>query len=342
MDTEPTAGGILKKRGEGGYGRFRIPGLICMDSGKLLVCYECRRDDGEAGLGSDWASSDIAMKTSSDGGRTWSKDEILALGHEKNVNNPVMFADGSKVLLLYHEAYRRAFCRRSGDGGRTWTAPEEITEALRTPDYDWTAAACGPGHGTVLSTGRYVVPVWMCANHIDPLAHHPSVLSTLYSDDRGVTWHLGEMIDKTYMKDPSETALVELADGTVMINIRHEAPRRRRMIAYSADGSKGWHGFHFEEMLPDPICMGGMAAKNGTAYFVNCCSETKRRHLTVYRTCDGAVWENLAMISEPAGYSDIAVSPDGTQLYVIYEESADPDFRLAFAAFDISKRRKAL
>lgn len=325
----------LKKEGEDGYGHFRIPGLICLDSGKILVYYECRRDSSTlAGLGGDWAPSDIAVRMSTDGGRTWSEDEILADGRGKNVNNPVMFADQSEVHFIWHEGYGRTFYRKSTDEGKTWGIPEEITDALKTPDYDWTVVACGPGHGTVLSSGRYVVPVWMCSNHDNPMAHHPSVLSTLYSDDRGRTWHLGELIHKDYMKDPSETALAELADGTVMINIRHEASRRRRMIAYSGNGSGGWHGFHFEEALPDPVCMGGMAARDGKVCFVNCNSEEKRENLTVYRTRDGAVWEKSAVVSEFSGYSDIAVSPDGTKLYLFYEEFSARSCNLVFAALD--------
>lgn len=327
----------LKKQGQDGYGLFRIPGLICLESGKLLAYYESRKDNHAAsGLESDWAPSDIAMRSSVDGGKTWSAEEILATGGSRNVNNPVMFADQSEIHFIYHQSYNRTFSRRSTDEGLTWSEPAEITEALKTPDYDWTVVACGPGHGTVLRNGRYVVPVWMCSNHENPAMHQPSILTTLCSDDKGRSWHLGELIDQEYMKDPSETALAELPDGTVMINIRHESPQRRRMIAYSSNGFTGWHGFHFEEALPDPICMGGMAAHGGNIYFVNCNSETERRNLTVFKTRDGAVWEKLAVISKPAGYSDLAVSPDGKKLYIFYEEFSAASRNLVFAVLDLT------
>ena len=326
---------ILKKAYDD-YGRFRIPGIVCLDSGKLLVYYECRKDQyAKTGMESDWAPSDVGMKSSVDGGKTWSPDVILARGNGENTNNPVMFADGKTVVFIYHIAYFRTFCRRSLDEGETWDEPVEITDVLRVPDRKWTVAACGPGHGTVLADGRYVVPIWIVSNPEDPKAHHPAVLSMLYSDDRGLSWKLGDIIDKDYMGNPTETCLAQLADGTVMINIRQHSVRPRRMIAYSAGGISKWHGFHLEEALPDPVCMAGMVAHDGKVYFVNCHSETQRRELTVFETVDGAMWKPLAVVSEPAGYADVAVSPDGTRLYVFYEEFTPEEKYLTFAVLDL-------
>ena len=108
---------ILKKAYDD-YGRFRIPGIVCLDSGKLLVYYECRKDQyAKTGMESDWAPSDVGMKSSVDGGKTWSPDVILARGNGENTNNPVMFADGKTVVFIYHIAYFRTFCRRSLDEG---------------------------------------------------------------------------------------------------------------------------------------------------------------------------------------------------------------------------------
>ena len=147
------------------------------------------------------------------------------------------------------------------------------------------------------------------------------MISTIYSDDKGKTWKLGELINKEYLINPSETALAELADGSVMLNIRHESARKRRVIAYSDTGVDGWHNIHFEESLADPVCMGSMTAHNGKVYFVNCNSEDKRINLTLYESTDNtATWKELAMISSAAGYSDIAVSPDGSKVYILFEE----------------------
>lgn len=307
----------LKRYRTEGYDNFRIPGIVCTESGKILVYYESRKS------ASDWAAIDIAMKESTDGGKTWSEDKVLACGEGKTVDNPVMFADGREIVFMWQEEYHRTFYRKSYDEGASFSEPIEITESTRTAEYDWTVIACGPGHGTVLKNGRYIVPVWLCSNHSNPKAHHPSIISTLYSDDKGRTWKLGELLGKN-LADPSETALAQLEDGSVMINVRHECSTKRRAIAFSPDGSGSWSELYFEEALPDPTCMAGMISRDGKVYFVNCSSETDRRNLTIHISDDsGKSWKKAAVLSDPAGYSDIAMSPDGSRIYVFFEEFDD-------------------
>ena len=319
---------VFKQKGQDGYKFFRIPGLVCTASGKLLAYYECRRDI------SDWAIIDIAVKTSVDEGESWSEDKILVHGNGKTVNNPVMFVDKSELLFMWQEEYHRTFYRKSYDEGDTWGEVIEITESLRTPDYNWTVIACGPGHGTVLSNGRYIIPVWMCSNFEDLKAHHPSVISTIYSDDKGKTWKVGEIIGRDLFVNPSETALVELADGQVMVNIRHESAVKRRGIAYSSDGGEHWGKPYFEDALPDPVCMGSMVAYGDLVYFTNCNSEKDRINLTLYVTKNkGRSWEKLKQISEIGGYSDVTVSPDGKQIYIIYDQFSSKVSDLMFTAY---------
>ena len=305
----------VKQDSVNGYDLHRIPGLICTESGKLLAYYECRKTED------DWAAIDIALKTSTDGGEIWSSDRVLVEGKGKNVNNPVMLADGADILFMWQEEYHRTFCRKSFDEGETWGEITEITESLRTKEYPWTVIACGPGHGTVLKSGRYIVPVWLCSNLKDPKAHAPSLISTIYSDNKGMSWKLGELIRRKELINPSETSLAQLTDGRVMLNIRHMSEQRRRVIAYSDSGVSDWYDLRFEESLPDPICMGSLVAHEDKVYFFNCNSEDKREKLTLYESCDkGMTWNEIIMVSQAAGYSDIAVSPDGSKIYIFFEE----------------------
>ena len=75
------------------------------------------------------------------------------------------------------------------DDGKTFTEPVEITSAFEAfrPSYDWKVLATGPGHGIRLSNGRLLVPVWLSSG-TGGHAHRPSVVSVVYSDDRGRTW----------------------------------------------------------------------------------------------------------------------------------------------------------
>ena len=174
----------------------------------------------------------------------------------------------------------------------------------------------------------------MCSNFEDLKAHHPSVISTIYSDDKGKTWKVGEIIGRDLFVNPSETALVELADGQVMVNIRHESAVKRRGIAYSSDGGEHWGKPYFEDALPDPVCMGSMVAYGDLVYFTNCNSEKDRINLTLYVTKNkGRSWEKLKQISEIGGYSDVTVSPDGKQIYIIYEQFSSKVSDLMFTAY---------
>lgn len=303
---------ILETNHLGGYEYYRIPGIIFTEKGSLIACYECRQEK------QDWGNIDIAMRRSTNGGKTWSDRVILVPGSGETANNPIMFSDEGQIILMYQIMYRRTFLRRSFDDGLTWGAPEEITRMIKSPGYDYTIIACGPGHGTVLSNGRYLTPVWLCANPDNPQAHRPSIISTLYSDDRGSTWQLGELIRNEELHNPSETTCAE-ADGQVLLNIRHEGPNHRRILAYSSDGISRWHNFRYADELPDPICSGSMICVNGSLYFVNCRNETHRHNLTLQRSSDGGnTWQVLQELSVQGGYSDIAAS-SGT-LYVFYEQ----------------------
>ena len=309
----------MKRYNKGPYFCYRIPGIVCTESGKLLAYCESRQS------GSDWAEIDITLQTSTDGGKTWSPDVIIDRGSGKTTNNPVMIVDGKELTLLWQKEYHRTFCSKSYDEGETWETPVEITESLRTPEYAWTVIACGPGHGIKLKNGRYVVPVWLACNPENPKAHAPSIVSTIYSDDKGKTWNLGELIRDDWLINPSETMLAQLPDGTVCLNSRNECPDKKRFVARSQDGASGWYDKHLDDTLIDPTCMAGLVEHNGILYFSNCHSQTARANLCVHKSVDGGkTWENIACISEPAGYSDIALSPDGKKIYVFFEEFDAP------------------
>ena len=58
----------------------------------------------------------------------------------------------------------------------------------------------------------------------------------IYSDDHGKTWRLGGSTDgKT-----DEDQIVELADGSLMLNIRNYREKGHRGISFSKDGGMTW------------------------------------------------------------------------------------------------------
>jgi sialidase-1 len=189
--------------------------------------------------------------------------------------------------------------------------------------------ATGPGHGIRLSNGRLLVPVWLSTG-TGGHAHRPSAVSVISSVDHGRSWKRGEIVvaDPNPV-NPSETAAVELADGRVMLNIRHESEPHLRGVSVSRDGMTGWSPMRLDEALPEPVCFGSLARLSrrpgedkDRILFVNPHNEKgrERRNLTVKLSEDeGRTWPVSRSI-EPgtSGYADLAVGADGT-IFCFYE-----------------------
>lgn len=310
-----------------GYIHYNIPGVVVSEKGNIFVYYEARQ-------GGDWSVIDIKMKKSSDCGHTWSESRVLYGGKGKNtVNNPVMVADGDRLHFICMENYHRAFCMHSFDEGETWTEPAEITCAFdeafeRCP---WTCIAAGPGHGIRMATGRLLVPVWLAYNPTCTHAHSPSVTSTMFSDDRGETWHIGDIISEFYLKNPNEACVAELSDGEILINMRNDNDIKYRCTAVCFDGKWRWRDVFFDKNLPDPTCAGGMCSSGDVLLFTNCVSQNSRVNLTLRKSADGGkTWTENLMYEPIGGYSDVYIDPVSKNA-VLACESGDSEIK-AFVA----------
>lgn len=332
----------LFEAGRDGYALYRIPGLVVTAKGTVLAYCEARRKGG------DWDAIDLVLRRSTDGGRTWGARSVLPAvpgptrknpvaaklkgvrPEDVTYNNPVAIAarDGT-VHLLFCLEYLRCFHLRSGDDGLTWSAPVEITGAFGSfrSAYDWKVLATGPGHGLQLRGGRLVVPVWLSTG-TGGGAHRPSVAATIYSDDGGGSWRGGEIAvpDTPEFINPSETVVVELSDGRVMLNSRSESKPHRRLVTIGPDGASGWTKPRFDEALLEPVCMASLVRVDDRRIaFANPHTLQTRKNLSVKLSSDdGATWPEGRTLEEGfSGYSDLAVAQDGTILCFYERGSTD-------------------
>jgi sialidase-1 len=360
--------------GEGGYYKYHIPGLVVTGNGSILAFCEARntRDD--------WADIDILLRRSTDDGKTWSAPKNIADvpgPKEKNpvarelkgvdqswvtYNNPVAIADkDGTVHFLFCLEYLRCFYMRSNDDGVTWSTPVEISGAFEEfrKVYDWKVLASGPNHGIQLKNGRLIVPVWLSLG-TGKNVHMPSVTSTIYSDDQGKTWHAGEIAVPCTEEwiDPNETVAIQLADGSVMLNVRSESKANRRLVTISKDGATGWSTPRVDDALMEPICMAGMtrlsekpASDKNRILFSNPDNLERtegeavpggrrdRKNLSVKISYDeGKTWAvNKPLEPGWSAYSDIEVTREGTIL-CFYGRGAKRDSvgdRLTLARFNL-------
>jgi sialidase-1 len=344
------------------YNIYHIPGIVVTAKGTVLAWCEARKGGG------DWSDIRILLRRSTDDGKTWSAPKSIAdvPGPKtknpfsllvKNVdptqvtyNNPVLIADlDGTVHMLFCLEYMRCFYQRSADDGVTWSTPVEITNVFEKfhPAYDWKVLATGPDHGIQLRTGRLIVPIWLSTG-TGGNAHRPSVTATIYSDDQGKTWHAGDIAVPCTDEwiNPNETVAIELADGSVMLNVRSESKAHRRLVTTSKDGATGWSTPKFDDALLEPICMGAIVryslAKDGgkdRILFSNPDNLSRadgkeepgknrdRKNVSVKLSYDeGKTWAVTKPIEPgPSMYSDLAVTKSGTIL-CFYGRGDKPGF----------------
>lgn len=360
------------------YAIYRIPGMIVTAKGTVLAYCEARKTGR-----TDWDTIDIMLRRSTDGGKTWSPRQKISdvpgpkaknpaalaqkLGETNDVtyNNAVGFADrDGTVHFLYCLEYMRCFYIRSDDDGVTFSKPVEITGAFEKfrSEYDWKVLATGPAHGIQTKTGRLVVPVWLSLG-TGGHAHRPSVAATIYSDDHGKTWLAGDIAlpntDKFVI--PNETVIVELSNGSVMLNSRSESTAHRRIVVTSPDGATGWGKPHFDDALLEPICMASIVrfsarpvGDKNRILFANPHNLSRldgkevegktrdRRNISIKLSYDeGKTWPvNKVLDPGYSAYSDLAVLPNGTCL-CLYESGRKSDEELkkptSYAALTLAR-----
>lgn len=316
--------------GQDGYHTYRIPSIIVTTKGMVLAFCEgrkCGRSD----------AGDIALivKRSSDGGETWG--EALTVWDEgtSTCGNPCPVVDEETGVLWMLMTWnlgedsereimggtsrdtRRVFVSHSSDGGLSWAEPEEITDAVKKPEWSWFAT--GPGVGIQLRlgqrSGRLVIP---CDSKVsgDPVGYYSHAI---YSDDHGKTWQVGHVTgDGT-----NECQVIERIDGSLLLNMRRARGNdfpQCRAIATSMDAGVTWSPLSYDETLISQRCQGSMiryrpsdASGDLVVLFSNPAHTSERVGMTVRLSeDDGRTWAaSRVVFPGPSAYSCLAALPDG-------------------------------
>jgi len=336
--------------GVDGYYTFRIASLVSSKEGTLLAFCAARK-----GTGGDWDPIDIVLRRSTDSGETWEPMKLLVHNDSLPCDNAMPIVDflTGEIHLLYQVDYAKCFYLKSADDGKTWSQPVEITRTIDAfkSVYPWVVLAPGPGHGIQLHNGRLVVPFWLSdggGKEFGPKhrGHRPSIVVSVFSDNHGKTWEAGEVAvpDNDTTVIPNETSCIQLADGRVLFNSRNESINYRRLFTYSNDGATHWSKPVFADAFFEPICFGSMCRfslqpfqSRNRILFCNPDSRqdpwlaqkpstprsARNRHrtnLTLRMSYDEGLTWPVSKVIDPgiAGYSDIAVTPDGL-IHVFYE-----------------------
>jgi sialidase-1 len=336
--------------GEEGYHTYRIPALVVTPQRTLLAICEGRK----SGRG-DHGDLDLVQKRSTDGGKTWGKLELI---HEEGgdakitIGNPCPVVDQSTGLiwLPFTRNNDKVFVTSSKDDGQTWSPPREITADVKARDWNWYAT--GPGNGIQLTQGKHqgrlVIPCDHRVNGDKDAKDNWDKAGrshVIYSDDHGETWKLGGSTDFAM----NECAVVELADGTLMLNCRSYRGKACRGVALSNDGGVTWEPTLDDPKLVESVCQASLVRygfaeeKDGgqaLLVFSNPAVPKGRTHLTIRLSTDeGKTWPNERLLhAGPSAYSSLAVLPSG-RIGVLYEKGGYKT--LTYAEFSLDWVREA-
>ncbi|MDB6071840.1 MAG: nedA 1 [Verrucomicrobiales bacterium] len=341
--------------GQEGYASYRIPAVIVTPPGTVLAFAEARLRP------TDQAENDIVLKRSTDGGATWSPLKLLHEDGANSLNNPTVVQDqNTRRLFLFYQRIPahlkehskntatglegpdiyRNFLLTSDDDGQTWAAPRDLTATTKRPDRATTLAS-GPGIGIQLTRGPHKNRLLIPFNQ-GPYGQWENY--TIFSDDAGLTWNLGENVPGALIPDGkgglrsqiNEVQIAELPDGSVLLDSRQFAGPKTRRTSRSQDGGRTWSPVAENPALPDPSCMASTfrysfpTADTPGILLHSGPDSTKRERGTLFlSTDDGQTWPRQQIIHPgPFAYSILTKLPDGT-IGCLFE--ADNYQRLVFA-----------
>lgn len=337
----------VRHAGDDGSAAFRIPGLVTTNKGTLLGVYDVRYNSSV-----DLQEHiDIGLSRSTDGGKTWEKMRLpLAFGEydglpaaQNGVGDPSILVDAKTNTVWIVAAWthgmgnQRAWwsshpgmdlnhtaqlvMAKSTDDGKTWSAPINVTEQVKLPE--WYFLLQGPGRGITTSDGTLVFPIQFIDKTRIPNA------GIMYSKDRGETWK----IHNYARTNTTEAQVAEVEPGVLMLNMRDNRGGSRAVYTTTDFGQTWKEHESSRTALIEPVCMASLIsvkAKDNVLgkdllIFSNPNSTSARKDMTIKISMDGGkTWsaDHQLLLDEDYnwGYSCLTMI-DKETIGILYESS---------------------
>lgn len=292
---------------------YRIPALVTAPNGDLIAAIDERVPScGDL----KWSRDiNIVIRRSTDNGQTWlPKEKVVDFELGKSASDPSMIVDRitNEIIMFYNymdldnekDVYYLHVVK-SSDNGKTWSSPEDITPQITRPEWNQDFKFITSGRGIQTRSGKLL----HCMVNLNNGMH------VFGSEDHGKTWYF---ID-TPILPADESKIVELADGSLMVNARVNK-EGLRYVHTSLDQGEKWET-RADSALIDPGCNASIVRytsiidgfKKNRLLFSNAKSEKDRINMTVRISYDeGQTWSaGKTIYSGSSAYSSLSILKNG-------------------------------
>ena len=326
---------------------FRIPAITTTTQGTIIAVSDIRYDNTDMP-----GKVEFMIKTSDDGGSTWSEGTIIApeggitdpsIVHDPETGKTFLFGYQNNVGIASPNGKFDFMLYTSDDGGKTWNNGESMKDLL--PD-GYKYILQGPGNGMVYNGTIYVpIQAW---HETDPARKNDATSGYIYSSDGGKSWEVSGLLRPEGVDVTSESSVFH-HKGKIYLaakaEVGHEGAEngteKRRVVYSTSDNGKTWEKVE-EDFIPKDaaMCETSTLALNDDVYVVGYAIQDKDAsyaredlYITTNTGRKVKIFEGKTL-----GYTSIAQDEDN--LYVLYEADKSKS-DIAMRRFDIASKEYA-